>query len=182
VTVSFATQDDTALVGEDYQAALRDVDFAPGETSKLVTVELIGDTLPETDETFFVNLSGATNAVIGVSRPWAPSRMRPRLSIGHVSATEGNYGTTELIFTVTLSGASDQPVTVAYATASGTATAGSDYQAASGTLIIPAGQTTGTITVLVNGDLDVEYDEYFLVNLTSPSGASSPPAKRWAIR
>ena len=65
------------------------------------------------------------------------------MGIGDVTVTEGNTGTRAATFTVTLSAASGQPVTVAYATANGTATAGSDYQAASGTLTIPAGQTSG---------------------------------------
>jgi hypothetical protein len=72
-----------------------------------------------------------------------------------------------LAFTVTLSVPYDVPVTVAYATADGTATAGSDYQTASGTLTIPAGQTSGTFTVLVNGDRVPEPTETFFVNLSS---------------
>src|SRR5207249_1084820 len=76
----------------------------------------------------------------------------PSLSINDVTITEGNTGTRAMTFTVSLSAAFNQTVTVSYATADGTATAGSDYQAAGGTLTIPAGQTSGTITVWVNGD------------------------------
>jgi hypothetical protein len=74
-------------------------------------------------------------------------------------------------FTVTLSATSAQTVTVDWATADGTATAGSDYQSASGTLTVPAGQTMGTITVLVNGDRLGELDETFVVKLSSPINA-----------
>src|SRR5215831_3100330 len=88
------------------------------------------------------------------------------------AVTEGNTGTAAATFTVTLSVASTQTVTVAYATADGTATAGSDYQAASGTLTIPAGQTSGAITVLVNGDRLPEPNETFAVNLSSPTNAT----------
>jgi hypothetical protein len=88
------------------------------------------------------------------------------------TVTEGNTGTRAATFTVTLSVAYGQPVTVAYATANGSATAGSDYQAASGTLTIPAGQTTGTITVPVNGDRLAESNETFVVNLSSPTNAT----------
>jgi hypothetical protein len=80
---------------------------------------------------------------------------------------EGNSGLTAFAFTVSLSVAYDVPVTVGYATAGGTATAGSDYQAASGTLTIPAGQTSGTITVMVNGDRLGESNETFLVNVSN---------------
>jgi methyl coenzyme M reductase subunit C len=96
----------------------------------------------------------------------------PSLSINDVSLTEGNAGTTNFTFTVSLSQASGQPVLVQYATADGTATAGSDYTATSGTLTIPAGQTSGTIVVSVNGDTDVEPNETFFVNLSNPSGAT----------
>src|SRR5205085_350627 len=86
--------------------------------------------------------------------------------------TEGNTGTKAATFTVTLSAASSQSVTVAYTTADGSATAGSDYLAASGTLTIPAGQTSGTITVLVNGDRLAEPTETFVVNLSAPTNAT----------
>src|SRR5262245_38681275 len=89
-----------------------------------------------------------------------------------VTVSEGNTGAQTATFTVTLSAASNQPVTVVYATATGTATAGSDYQAALGTLTIPAGQTTGTITVLVNGDRLAEPNETFSVNLSNPTNAT----------
>jgi hypothetical protein len=96
----------------------------------------------------------------------------PTLTIRDVSTQEGNTGTHAVTFTVTLSAAYGQSVTVAYATANGTATAGSDYQAVSGTLTIPAGQTTGTITVLVDGDRLAEANETFSVNLSSPTNAT----------
>ncbi len=91
----------------------------------------------------------------------------PTISIDSVSHNEGNAGTTSYVFTVTLSGASSQAVTVAYATADVTATAGVDYVAKSGSLRIEAG-TTGTITVLVNGDLTLEGDETFSLVISNP--------------
>jgi hypothetical protein len=95
----------------------------------------------------------------------------PPLVISDVSTVEGNSGTTALTFTVSLAAPIKQPVSVNYATADGSATAGGDYQAVSGTLTIPAGQTTGTITVLVNGDRLAEPNESFFVNLSSPTNA-----------
>jgi hypothetical protein len=87
----------------------------------------------------------------------------PRVNIHDVAKNEGNTGTTPFVFTVSLSAAYDIPVTIDFATANGSATAGSDYQATSGTLTIPAGQTTGTITVLVYGDRLPEPNETFFV-------------------
>jgi chitinase len=95
----------------------------------------------------------------------------PMISISDATATEGNSGTRTAAFTVFLSSSSNVPVTVTYATATGAA-GGSDFQAASGTLTISAGQTTGTITVLVNGDRIAEANETFFVNLSAPSNAT----------
>src|SRR5262249_38487383 len=96
----------------------------------------------------------------------------PTLSINDVTVVEGNSGTRSATFNVTLSAASILPVTVQYATANGTATAGSDYQARSGTLSIPTGKTTGTIAVPVTGDRLPEPDETFFVNLSGASNAT----------
>ncbi|HEY0556244.1 MAG TPA: Calx-beta domain-containing protein [Thermoanaerobaculia bacterium] len=98
----------------------------------------------------------------------------PTLSINSVMANEGNAGTTPFTFTVTLSAASASPVTVSYATADGSATAaGNDYVTASGVLtFVPGGSLSQTITVNVVGDLAVEPNETFTVNLSAPSGAT----------
>ena len=94
------------------------------------------------------------------------------LTINNVSVTEGHTRHRPATFTVTLSAASTQTVTVAYATGNGTATAGSDYQAASGTLTFAPGETSKTITVLVNGDRLAEPNETFVVNLSSATNAT----------
>jgi len=91
------------------------------------------------------------------------------LSISDASANEGNSGTTNNVFTVTLSPASNQTVTIDYQTADGTAkVSDNDYKAASGTLTFAPGETTKNITVLVNGDTAHEADETFFVNLSNP--------------
>ncbi|MBI1900168.1 MAG: S8 family serine peptidase, partial [Planctomycetia bacterium] len=96
----------------------------------------------------------------------------PRISINDVSVLEGNSGTVDAVFTVTLSAASSDFVTVDYATANGTATAGSDYEAAVGTVTFVPGETSQTVAVTVNGDTTPEPNETFFVNLSNPSGAT----------
>src|SRR5262249_30099300 len=96
----------------------------------------------------------------------------PALSVGDASVVEGNSGTSALTFTVSLSQASGQPVTVNYATTDATATPGSDYQAASGSMTFAPGQTSQSVTVLANGDTLAEPDETLALNLSSPSGAT----------
>jgi uncharacterized repeat protein (TIGR01451 family) len=96
----------------------------------------------------------------------------PVLSIGDVAVAEGNTGTSDAGFVVFLSGASADPVTVAYATASGTATSGIDFLPASGTLTLAPGTTSAPLSVAVVGDPLDEPDESFRVDLTSPTGAT----------
>jgi Calx-beta domain/Beta-propeller repeat len=94
------------------------------------------------------------------------------LSINDVSIIEGNTGTANAIFTVSLADISTQTVTVSYATSDGTATAGSDYASISGTLTFAPGQTSQTVTVPINGDVLVEPNETFFVNLSNPTIAT----------
>ena len=173
MTVNFTTANGTALAGSDYVATSGMLTFAPGVLTQTITVSVNGDATPEADETFSVVLSAPTNATIAVGTGTGTIvnddvAAVPTLSINNVSANEGNSGTTPFVFTVTLSAASASTVTVGYATAGGTATAGSDYAATSGTVTFNAGVTSQVITVNVTGDTTVEPDEGFTVTLSSP--------------
>ncbi len=102
--------------------------------------------------------------------PCGPST--PMLAISDVTALEGNAGITNAVFTVTLtSPVSGQTVTVQYASANGSATAGTDYTAVSGSLSLSSTATSRTVTVGVNGDLDIEPDESFYVDLSNATNA-----------
>ena len=174
VTVDYATADGSGTAGSDYQAAFGTLTFAPGQTSQTIIVPVNGDVLNEADETFFVNLSSPAGAVLSDGQGAATvlnDDPVPTLAINDRSILEGNSGATNFVFTVSLSAVSGQPVTVNFLTANGTATAGSDYQTASGTLTIPAGQTSATIAVMVNGDRLAELNETFFVNLSAPTNA-----------
>jgi Calx-beta domain/Glycosyl hydrolase family 99 len=102
----------------------------------------------------------------------APTPSLPSLSISDVSVTEGNSGTADANFTVTLSAASSDTVTVSYASANGTATAPDDYTAVGGTLTFAPGETSKTVAVPVVGDTTLEPDETFSVNLSTASNAT----------
>jgi subtilisin family serine protease len=112
----------------------------------------------------------AMNQARAVGASFGPNPVS--LSVGDASVVEGDAGTTSVMLTVSLSGATSVPVTVDYATADATATAGSDYVAKTGSLSFPPGQTSQTIGVTVNGDTTVEPDETFLVNLANPAWAT----------
>ena len=96
----------------------------------------------------------------------------PSLSVNDVTVTEGNTGTTNAIFTLTLSRAANGPVTVNFATRDNEAVAPGDYTAINRTATIPAGQTTSTVSVPVVGDNIEENNELFTVVLTNPQGAT----------
>ncbi len=175
VTANYATANGTALAGSDYTAASGVVTFAPGTTSQTVNVTVLPDRIHEPTETYTVALSSPSNATLGTATGTGTiidNDPVPSLAINNVSVTEGNSGTTNAVFTVTLTGATSQTVTVNYATANGTATSGSDYTAKSGTLTFPAGTTTQTITVSVIGDTLDEGNETFLVNLSGAVNAT----------
>ena len=97
---------------------------------------------------------------------------KPALAVAGASLAEGNAGTQSLSFTVTLANPTPLRVSVAYATANGTATAGSDYTATSGTLVVAPGQHGKTIAVPIVGDTAYESDETFTLTLANPVNAT----------
>jgi hypothetical protein len=175
VTVNFATQADTATADVDYQSSSGTITFNPGVTSQTITVNIIGDTINEPNERFFVVLSDASpNATIAVGQAEGiivNDDGPPSLSINNASLPEGNSGTTPFQFTVTLSGISGLPVTVNFATAAGTATVGVDFTPTSGQLTFNPGESTKTIVVNVIGDALQEANETFFVNLSGAVNA-----------
>ncbi len=97
----------------------------------------------------------------------------PNISISDVTLTEGNSGTTNFNFTISSNAPVTTTTTVAYTTVDNTAVAPSDYVAKSGIATIALGQTSTTVTVLVNGDTLNEANETFFVNLTGNPSANA---------
>ena len=175
VTVQYATADNTAHAGEDYNAASGTLTFMPGETSKDIPVTILADNVYEPEETFFINLDMPTNATIldGQGVGTIPNDdPLPAMSIADVRKVEGDSGTSSVTFTVTLSNPSSQSVTAQFMTLNGTAVQGSDYIFTNGILAFNPNQTTRTFTVALIGDIPDEANETFSVVLTNASGAS----------
>lgn len=185
VSINYATSDVSATAGLDYIATSGTLDFGPGELSKVISIPIIDDNLFENgvNEIFNLNLSNPTNSAIVVTPPGttvlirdndsAPIVSLPSLPTIIFSAVEGDSGTTDLSFNVFLTNPSVQDITVDYATSDGSATAGSDYVASSGTITIPAGTTVGTASIPIIGDTVVEPPEVFRVDLTKATNVSS---------
>jgi hypothetical protein len=173
--VSYATADGTAVAGQDYVASAGTLTFPAGITTLTVAVPVIGDLMDELDETFSLGLSSPVNGTI-VDAIGAGTIIDndppPTVSVGDCGVLEGDTGTVPCAFMVALSAPSSFTATVAYATANGTASAGSDYNAASGTLTFPPGNSSQPVTVQVLGDAVVEADETFLLNLSAPVNAT----------
>jgi Calx-beta domain len=197
-TVNFATADGTsdgATGGAapcvstsgtpDYISQTGSLTFLPAETTQNVTIVGCGDTVFELNQTFFVNLSGAVDATIGdpqglgtITNDDAP----PTLAISDVTAYEGNSGITPFNFTVTKTGLTELNATASYATAPGSinpatpgalcGVAGVDYEIASDTVTLTPADATKGVTVRVCGELVVELDQTFVVNLTNPGYAT----------
>ncbi len=178
VTVSYGTADGTATAGSDYGATSGTLTFAPGETSKTISVPVIGDTAVEPNETFFVNLGAPTNATLadgqGQGTITNDDALHPGvLSIGDATVVEGNGDSTNIVFTVTRSGGSDGAVSAGWSFAPGSADGSDMTGPLSGTVNFAAGQTSATVTLKVAGDLAIEPDETFNVTLSSPTGGAT---------
>ena len=180
VTVDYATADGTAVAGADYAAVSGTLTFPPGTVTRTITVPILSDVLDEDDETFTLNLSNPVNATItdgqGLGTITDDDPL-PFLFAGDCAVIEGNSGPTPCAFTVLLVPVSGRTVTVDYATADGTATAGSDYLPAAGTLTFPPGTTQQPVDVSVLGDVVPELDESFFVNLSAPVNATVDDAQ-----
>lgn len=173
-TVNYATANGTATAGSDYTATSGTLTFTSAQTSQIVNVPTIDDSVVESAETFTMALSspggGATVGTPGTATATINDNdsSGPSFSVNDVLASEG--GT--LIFTVTKTGSTSSTTTVNYATAPDTATSGSDYTPTSGTLTFAPTDTTKTVSVVTVQDTLVENDETLFVNLSGATGAT----------
>ena len=174
VSFSYATSDGTATAGSDYIATSGAAAFAPGEVEKPVVVLVKGDTIDETQETFFLDISNVQNATVSSNRGtgFIIDDDGPTISINDVSVTEGNSGTKAATFTLTLSGPSVEPIAIRAITAPGTATASSDYTSINLVVTFQPGTVTRTLDVPIIGDTNLEANETFFVNLSEPFGTT----------
>jgi outer membrane autotransporter protein len=172
----------TATNGTDYAAVTSPLSIAAGATTGTITVTPTADSTVEANETVVLTLAAGAGYAVGAPASATGTILdddQPALSINDVSLNEGDSGTTAFTFTVSLNApAGPAGVSFNIATANGSATAGSDYvaQALSGQTI-PAGSSSATFTVQVNGDTFNEPNETFVVNVSSVTGATVADAQ-----
>jgi hypothetical protein len=179
VTVGYATAPHTAQPNIDYTPVSGILTFTTDASTwtQTITVPIIGLTTPEPDETFFVTLSSVTGGAQIDREKATGTIIRQGLIVSNTSVADGNPDDPNTphhaVFSVTLSRPQDHTVTVAYATADGTATvSNNDYTPTSGTLTFLAGDTSETVSVAVTPDTTPEANETFFLNLSNPSGAA----------
>jgi hypothetical protein len=190
-TAANLTWSGTATLTTDYTVAVSagatlsannlTLTFAAGTATVTVTITPVDDAVVEPSETVTMTIGSGTGYTVG-SPSSASGTIADNdtasLAIGDNSGLEGDKNTSTIVLTVTMSAPSATTVTVAFATAAagtglGFATAGTDYIAQSGTLTFSPGQTTATISIVINGDRTRgEGNETFFVNLSGPNGAT----------
>lgn len=176
IKVGYTTVEDTATAGSDFVAKSGTVTFAAGATSASVKVPVVGDALQESDEMFHVELTGVTAGPGVIDTPQADGLVIDNDTTGLVSiddaiVTEANANKA-VTLTVRLSQPTNGAVKVSYQTVDGSAVAGSDYVAKTGSVTIAKGALTASITVTIVGDRVHEVPEAFAVALT---GVTSGP-------
>lgn len=177
VSLDYVVSDATATDGSDYTITSGNRTFTAnsgGPETITLTVMVAGDEIVELDETFLVDISnlvsGGRNVTIADAQAVATIQNddTASLSIDSVSLVEGNSGSAALIFTVTLDGDVDSPLTVDVDTANMTASFGEDYLPNTGAVLSFSGNAgeTQTFSVVVSGDTKVEQTETLAANLS----------------
>ena len=190
VAVTYATADGSATNPDDFTAKTGTLTFssAPGG-SQTVTVPVVGDTVEEGDDAFFLNIDSASGTAI-VTDPQATAVIRgddgttqePTLLVGDLSVFEGDSDRSAS-FTLSLSRAATADVTIPYTFTPGTAVKDADYKVTSttGSATIFAGQTTATVSFIVAGNDNEEPDKRFTLDIGAVTGAEKSDTSGVAI-
>ncbi|HEX8337943.1 MAG TPA: Calx-beta domain-containing protein, partial [Pyrinomonadaceae bacterium] len=165
----------------DFTASTGTLTFAPGETSKNITVNVNDDLVNERDEQFFVDLTNFTGAAVGLSHTAVTilnDDPLPTLAVEDVTVTEGNAGQSVANFKVTRTGAIDRDVLFTATTEDGTAVAGEDYNRLGGAgFFIAPGADSVNVPVEILNDTNIESDKSFALNISAPVNATITRAR-----
>ena len=179
IWVKYSISDGTAVAGSDYTPVLVDLMrfyYPDAATTKTITLPIIADSVAEGEEQFTVNITEVSGCAAianaaSVVTIAADAGAGPTLSIASSASASASSGSVAL--TVTRSGSTTGASTVNFATSNGTATAGANYTAVSGTLSFAANETSKTITVPILNSSTQSSDLSFSVTLSSPSSGTT---------
>jgi len=175
VTVDYATSNGTATAGSDYTATSGTLTISAGDTTGIIPVTVLQDTVYESDETVTMTLSSASNATISDATGTftiTDDESAPTVTLATSASSIAENAGSSLTLTATLSGATDADITVALDT-SGTATEGTDYTDGSGNIddiTISAGATTGTVSFTPTDDSVYEGNEIATIAINGVTG------------
>ncbi|MEM8863270.1 MAG: Calx-beta domain-containing protein, partial [Chloroflexota bacterium] len=171
-TVDIVSQNGSAAFGSDYAAVNETLLFLPGETSKTVPVQIVQDSVYETIEDFKLSLFNPVHGRLleqnEVEVDILDGLPPPTVSIDNIQVEESDAGEMLVSVLVNISAPSATDTIIHYATRDGSAMAGEDYEATSGSVLIPAGAMSESFLIKLYGDLDGEPDEFFEVVLSLP--------------
>jgi hypothetical protein len=181
-TVDYATDDGTAVSGNDYASVSGTLTFAAGETVKTIDIQILNDALYEDPQSFTIVLSNASAATLRTPTVTTitifDDEPLPYLSFSDTTTNEGDIGLRSLTFGISLSTPSEAPVDLTYASSDFSAGAGSDYLAVAGTLHFESGETDLALDVAVSGDTLWESDEAFYLTFQRDGVVV---AERWGL-
>ena len=175
ITVDVVTQAGTATSPEDFVSNTFPLTFAPNQTAKNVTITLVNDTTPETNEAFTVNLANASIPRVGqpATIDIVDDDLPPTFTFAQTSYNVlENAGTVQVV--VTMDRIYAGSASINYTTLAGTAQAGIDYQTTSGVLTFNSGVISRTIVIPLINDTSAETDETFQVQLSNALAGGNP--------
>lgn len=177
VSVNYHTLNGSASAGSDYIGTNGTVTFKSKAVSASFSIPVLDDSLDESNETFSVVLDTPSGGAALGTNLTATISITDDDTAGSIAFSAASYSATEnageLLVTVKRTGGKSEAASVDYATANGTALAGQDYTATSGTLVFGANELTKTISIPISNDFAAEGNEAFAIQLSNPSGGAT---------
>jgi hypothetical protein len=168
VSVDYSTSDDTAVAGQDYDAASGSVTFGPNETEKIISIDILNDELDENDESFAVTLSNASHGSIQADTAIVTILDEDDAPSISISGNNNIAESENLDISVTLAQASGKTITIDLQSIDGQAVAGQDFNALSETVSFAPGETSKVVTLTLVDDAIDETNELFSVQALNP--------------
>ncbi|MFM2432478.1 MAG: hypothetical protein RLZZ511_3692 [Cyanobacteriota bacterium] len=161
-TVAYRADSNTATLGEDFSTTAGTITFAAGETRKVVSVQLLNDTILEGNEAFNFVIQSPADATLGTIRTATITILDDEGAVLTVNPIQVSESIGDAVVTLIRTNG-NAPASLAYNTRNGTAIAGTDYQTMTGTVNFAVGETQKTIRIPIVNNTTSEFNEAFEV-------------------